>query len=194
MPPKSPGRPRSKRAQTAILGSAYALLEERGLAGVTIEAVAERAGVGKPTIYRYWANARELAMAAFMDQTELSVEAAEHEATITSLKNQLQRVVGRFATTAGRQSAVLMASADADSELSKAFRNQIILKSREEGRNILQRGMAKGEIRTDIPIETLLDMIYGPIFYRLLAGHAPLHDTFAEEIINLTLSSIVSCE
>ena len=115
MTSKAPGRPRSKRAHDAILTSAYELLEEGGLAGVTMEAVASRAKVGKPTIYRYWANARELAMAAFMAQTELRVEEAESERPVDALKNQLRRVVDQFATAAGRQSAILMASADSDS-------------------------------------------------------------------------------
>ena len=63
-PRRKPGRPRSERARQAILRSAFDLLQEVGPTRLTVEAVAARAGVGKPTIYRYWANAQDLAMAA----------------------------------------------------------------------------------------------------------------------------------
>ena len=189
MTAKSPGRPRSERAQNAILASAYELLEEGGLTKVTMEAVALRAKVGKPTIYRYWINAQELAMAAVMARTEPPVEETLTQSPLKNLKDQLQRVVERFASPAGRQTAILMASADTDSELSKAFRNQVILKSREQGRVILERAAEESLIPIDLPIETVLDMIYGPIFYRLLTGHAPLHHTFANEIVDALFSN-----
>lgn len=185
MTTKSPGRPRSERAQKAILASTFDLLEEGGLSKVTIEAVAARAKVGKPTIYRYWGNAQELAMAAVMAKTAATEASGIGRSATQDLKNQLQGVVERFSSPAGRQTAILMASADADSELSKAFRNQVILKSREQGRDILVRGMAQNEIREDLPLEIVLDMIYGPIFYRLLTGHAALHKGFAQEIVDV---------
>ncbi|MFK8048732.1 MAG: TetR/AcrR family transcriptional regulator [Halioglobus sp.] len=191
MTAKSPGRPRSERAQNAILASAYELLEEGGLTKVTMEAVATRAKVGKPTIYRYWINAQELAMAAVMARTEPPVEETLSQSPLKNLKDQLQRVVERFASPTGRQTAILMASADTDSELSKAFRNQVILKSREQGRAILERAAKESLIPIDLPIETVLDMIYGPIFYRLLTGHAPLHDTFANEIVDALFSNTI---
>ena len=62
-PPR--GRPRSETARTRILAAARALLEERGLPGLTVEGIAARAGVGKPTIYRHWPNAQAVAMDAF---------------------------------------------------------------------------------------------------------------------------------
>lgn len=184
MAKKSAGRPRSEQARTAILQSAFELLEEGGITRVTIEAVAARAKVGKPTIYRYWANAQELAMAAVMEQPADKQVNLAGLAPVLALKKQLRDVVTRFATPSGRQVTILMASAYPDSELSKAFRNQVILKSREEGRVILEKAIAAGKSPQEMPIDTVLDMIYGPVFYRLLAGHAPLHANFADEIVD----------
>jgi len=184
MSQKSAGRPRSERAQNAILLSAFELLESSGVASVTVEAVAARANVGKPTIYRYWANAQELAMAAVMAKSKATKRAEHSESPLQELRSQLSDVVERFASPSGRQTAILMASADPESELSKAFRNQVILKSREHGRGILQRAINQEQVKPEIPIESVLDMIYGPIFYRLLTGHASLHNEFANEIID----------
>ncbi|MEM7360192.1 MAG: TetR/AcrR family transcriptional regulator [Pseudomonadota bacterium] len=184
MTKKSAGRPRSEQARAAILQSAFELLEEGGITRVTIEAVAANAKVGKPTIYRYWANAQELAMAAVMEQpADKQLDLAGME-PVLALKTQLQTVVSRFATSSGKQATILMASAQPESELSKAFRNQVILKSREEGRFLVEEIMAADSAQNGMPIDTILDMIYGPIFYRLLAGHAPLHDDFADEIVD----------
>jgi AcrR family transcriptional regulator len=191
MASKSPGRPRSERARKAILASALSLIEEEGITGVTIEAVADQAKVGKPTIYRYWSNARELAMAAMMEQPDRKAVTKVSDPPLKQLETQLKAVIKQFSKSTGKQAAILMASSHWESELSKAFRNQVILKSREEGRQILEAAIGEGQVKPDIPIDSVLDMIYGPIFYRLLAGHIPLDDGFENEIIETLSKSII---
>ena len=115
-----------------------------GFGRLSIEAVAARSGVGKPTLYRNWANAQELALA----------------------------------------------SADPQSEFTKAFRNKVILASREAGRAILQGAIAAGEIAPPPDLEVLLDMIYGPVFYRLLVGHQPLDAALADAVIETVFRAV----
>lgn len=191
------GRPRSERAKNAILSSTYKLLKENGLSGITMEAVAAHASVGKPTIYRYWKNANELAMAAIMAKTKQQKPNEPGTNPVETLKQQLRTVISTFSKPAGRQIAILMASADNDTELSKAFRNQIILRSRDQGRDILKAAIEGKHIRVNVSpervpirIETMLDMIYGPVFYRLLSRHAPLDKDFADEIIETLTGSV----
>ncbi|MFK7755187.1 MAG: TetR/AcrR family transcriptional regulator [Sedimentitalea sp.] len=184
MTSKPRGRPRSATAHQAIVASALALLEERGLTGITIEAVAARAKVGKPTIYRYWANAQELAMAALMHQSPQISQTNGAQSDLDTLRAQLKSVIARFSTRSGKQAATLMASADPDSEVSKAFRNQVILQSRAEGRVILDQ-IFGNRTPTACSTDSLLDMIYGPIFYRLLTRHAPLEADLADDITNM---------
>ncbi len=109
---------------------------------------------------------------------------------IEALTAQVASVVQRFASRRGRQAALLMATAEADSELAKAFRNRVILSSRNEGKVYLKRAIEEGDLRGDVAIETALDLIYGPIFYRMLAGHAPLNEAFANEIVALALEGM----
>jgi AcrR family transcriptional regulator len=177
------GRPRSEAARLAILDAAYHLLLDEGLGRLTVEAVARRARVGKPTIYRYWRNAQELAMAALLSRGD-GQTLSEGGSARCSLRHHLCEVVAAFATNRGRQIALTLAASDGDSELAKAFRMQVILKSRETGRTFIEGGEATGELSTGGNIEVVLDMIYGPVFYRLLTGHAPLDRHFAEEIID----------
>jgi len=187
---KKRGRPRSVKAQEAILDAARDLLDEAGPARLTIEAVAARARVGKPTIYRYWANARELAMAALMARAPNSIDVAESQSALADLCTHVRGLIARFATTRGRQTALMLATAERDSEMFKAFRNQVIMTGREQGRAILERAQANGEVDPSMHLQTALDLVYGPIFFRLLTGHAPLTQDFADEVVKTLVAGI----
>jgi AcrR family transcriptional regulator len=181
---KSRGRPRSAAAQTAILEAAAQLIAAGGIGAVTMEAVARRAGVGKPTVYRNWASREELAMAALLKAGAPRTGVKDTGSALDDLNRQLLKVAQAFATPRGRNAALMVASADPDSELSKAFRNQVMLASREEGRAILKRAIAGRCVRRDANIDVALDMIYGPIFYRLQIGHAPVDGAFIQDLMS----------
>ncbi|GKY88805.1 hypothetical protein STA1M1_26740 [Sinisalibacter aestuarii] len=153
--------------------AAHAILMHEGFGRLSIEAVAQRSGVGKPTIYRHWANASELAMEALMAGFPATGGAGESglEAALTA---QIAALVRAFATTRGRQIAMALATADPESEFTRAFRNRVILSSREAGRTLIAEAAGRGEIAPPGEIEVVLDMIYAPLLYRLLAGHQPL--------------------
>ncbi len=199
MTKRKPGRPPNEAAREAILDTAYRILMQEGLGRLTIERVALEAGVGKPTIYRSWTNAQELAMAAFLSRPDvLSAEEGTktkgtRKARATArlaLKSHLTSVMRAFASTRGRQITLTMASADPESELAKAFRSQIILKGREIGRRLLEVAHASGEIHLNGNIETVLDMVYGPLYFRLLVGHQALSDDFAGQLVETVFDGI----
>jgi len=166
------------------------MLEEGGITALTIEGIAARAAVGKPTIYREWPNAHAVAMAALMSADDVTPKIARSPSAIIELKRQLRAVADVFASRIGRQAAIMIASAAGETELSKSFRNHFILARREEGRDIIGRGIAQREIRIGINIDVLLDMIYGPIFYRLLMGHGALDAEFTDAVVGHALQSI----
>lgn len=180
------GRPRSASARAAVLEAARALLEEGGLGAVTIEAVAARAGVGKPTIYRTWPNAHAVAMAALMDGEEGEGPTRGARTAISTLRRQLRSIARIFASRTGRSVALMLASSVGETELSRAFRNHFILARREEGRSLLRKAIERGELRGDLGpagLEVALDLLYAPIFYRILVGHAPLDDAFVDAVV-----------
>ena len=189
---KKPGRPADPALRHAILDTAYRILMDEGLGRLTVERVAAEAGVGKPTIYRTWTNAQELAMAAFMAQPEAEFAEPRSKSARKACSAHLAAVIRALATKRGRQITLTMASADPDSELAKAFRNQIILKSRATGRRLIELAVQSGEIRLRTDIETVLDMVYGPLFFRLLAGHQPLAPEFATQIVDTLFDGIGS--
>lgn len=109
---------------------------------------------------------------------------------VHALSRQMRSLVKAFATTRGRQITMTLATADPESEFTKAFRNQVILSSRETGRSLLEAAVDRGEIDRPPHLEALLDMVYGPVFYRLLVGHAPLDDAFAAGVVELALCAL----
>jgi AcrR family transcriptional regulator len=177
------GRPPSKAARAKALAAAVDILMQEGFGRLTIDAVALQSGVGKPTIYRNWANASELAMAALMEsQPKVSLQTAG--SLPVRLEHQIMAIVAAFATTRGRQIGLALAAADRDSEMTRAFRNRVILSGREVGRGLIAEAVREGQIAAPESTEVILDMIYAPIFYRLLVGHLPLDQPFARALVD----------
>lgn len=186
------GRPRDLGARKAILKAAYELLQDGGIAAVTIEAVAARANVGRPTVYRWWPNANAVAMAALMETAETSVSKVESKSAIAALRRQLRAVASVFSTPAGRSVASMLASSESDTEISKSFRNHFIFERREEGRALLKRAMREGAIRSDVDLDTTLDLLYGPLFYRLIAAPGTLQPSYSDRVLALVLEGLRS--
>jgi AcrR family transcriptional regulator len=207
------GRPRSVEARRAILRATHELLAEGGVSSVTIEGIAARAGVGKPTIYRSWPNAHAVAMAALMEGSPTATatmhaadattpnrshatlpvgEAKSQGSALGGLRAQLHDVARVFSAPLGRSVAMMIAAAEQETELSKAFRNHFILARRNEGRAFLARATATREIGGDFDMEVALDLIYAPVFYRLLMGHAPLTGRFIDEVLSLALTGLAA--
>jgi AcrR family transcriptional regulator len=181
------GRPRDPRTRAAILAAARALLERGGLTAVTIEAIAQKAGVSRPTIYRYWPNAPAVAMAAFLDVTGAPEAARSTRSPYAALRAQLHAVADAFAAPAGRSVAAMVAAAQSETELAKAFRNEFIARNRDATRLLLERCIEDGLIAPPADMELALDLVFGPLFYRLLMGHAPITRGFVDRLLDTVI-------
>lgn len=188
--PARRGRPRSADAQRRVLAAARALLAERGLSGLTVEGIAARAGVGKPTIYRQWPNAQAVAMDAFLETEEAVPGVSGRDPALTMLRRQLYGIATAFSSPAGRSTAAMIAAAQNDSELAKVFRNRFILRGRETGRALLAQAVAEGTVRGDVDVEVMLDLIYAPLFFRLLIGHGPLNRAFTDALLDTAMAGM----
>jgi AcrR family transcriptional regulator len=184
------GRPRDPQLREAILEAARALLEEQGPAALTMEAVAQRAGVGKPTVYRWWPNRHAVAMAALMASPAAAPAARRPPDALQALEQQLLDVAHTLATRTGRHVTSMIAAADPGTEVAKAFRHHFVLARRGEGRDCLQQAMQQGALRADLNVEVALDQIYGALFFRLLLGHAPVDEAFVRALLAQALRGL----
>lgn len=157
---------------------------------MTMEAVATRAEVGKPTVYRWWPDRHAVVMAALMAGPYPGEDPHVGKSAFDSLRNQLRQIATRFTSPTGRHITSMLAAADTESELGKAFRGHFVLARRAEGRAILEQGIADGEVRRDLEIDVALDELYGAVFFRLLLGHAPLDTDFIDTLIDQVMDGI----
>jgi AcrR family transcriptional regulator len=179
---RAPGRPRSERAHRAILRAANELLESDGFAAVTVEAIAERAGVSKATIYRWWPNRAAVVMDGFLSIVSSEVPFPHTGQAREDIRIHMRRLADAFGGKMGRTVAALIAEGQADPELAEALRSRWLSVRRAEAREILELGIERGELRVDLDPEVAVDVLYGPIYYRMLVGHAPLDDDFADAL------------
>jgi AcrR family transcriptional regulator len=179
---RAPGRPRSERAHRAILRAANELLESDGFAAVTVEAIAERAGVSKATIYRWWPNRAAVVMDGFLSIVSSEVPFPHTGQAREDIRIHMRRLADAFGGKMGRTVAALIAEGQADPELAEALRSRWLSVRRKEAREILELGIERGELRDDIDPKVAVDVLYGPIYYRMLVGHAPLDGDFADAL------------
>jgi AcrR family transcriptional regulator len=180
--PRPPGRPRSERARRAILQAANELLEGEGFAAVTVEAIAERAGVSKATVYRWWPNKAAVVMDGFLSTVSSEVPFPHTGRAREDIRLHMQRLTEAFGGKIGRTVAALIAEGQTDPELAEALRSRWLSVRRAEAREILELGIERGELREDLDLEVAVDVLYGPIYYRMLVGCGPLDEDFADAL------------
>lgn len=184
------GRPRDPASSLKVLEAARSLLAEGGVAAVTMEELAARAGVSRPTIYRSWPNAKAVAMAALMDASPAAPQAGAGGTARRDLNRVIAALADAFSTPAGRSAAELIAAADHSTELAKAFRHHLLLQTREQAVGILKGGIERGELRSGIDVEAAADLIMAPVFFRLMVGHRRLSASLAATIVEMALDGL----
>jgi AcrR family transcriptional regulator len=189
-PPRR-GRPRSERARTAVLSAAAELLLTQGLEAVSMDAVAERAGVSKATIYRWWPTKETLALDALHREWATARPARDTGSLpgdlLALVRPWLRRVRSR---SHGRVIAALVAKAHTDPEFAEQYRTRFVGARREQPRAVFRRAIERGEIPEDTEVEVALDLLYGPLYHRLLQGHAPPTDAFLHDVVDAVLASV----
>ena len=187
------GRPRSEKARTAILAAAIDLLLEQGLHAMSMDDVAQRAGVSKATIYRWWPSKELLALDALA--TAWATPTPDAQRNTGSLRGDLLAGLRAWMRQLkqkpyGRVIAGLVAEAQTDPDFAKLYREHFVQPRRANTRQLLLRAIDRGEIPADTNLDVTLDLIYGPIYHRLLHGHAPLTDRFAQQVIDTVITGI----
>jgi AcrR family transcriptional regulator len=186
-PGRAPGRPRCAITHQAILDCANELLEEIGFANMSIEGIAARAGVGKATIYRRWPNKASVVMDAFLAATAKELPFPNTGSALEDIRRQLRMVVKVLNGPRGRTIATLIGVVQSDNELAEAFRTRFVAVRRGEAKAVLQRGVANGEFKPDMDLESVLDCLYGPLYFRLLIGHDKSSVKYADQLVDLVL-------
>jgi AcrR family transcriptional regulator len=185
------GRPRSERARRAILRAASDLLLERGLNEISMDAVADRAGASKATIYRWWPSKELLVLDALLSEWATPADAVDTGSLDGDLRALILPWTRQLATKPyGRVISALVAGAQCDPQFAQEYQAHFVKLRREPARVALVRAIERGEIPGDTDIEAALDLLYGPFYHRLLHGHAPLTERFAQTIVDHVVAAL----
>jgi AcrR family transcriptional regulator len=170
-------------------------MAERGFAALTIEGVAARARVGKPTIYRRWGSKAELVRAAV---SRVGVEGLSPPDTGSLRGDVLAFAQARRASARATRANVfiprLVAEVSADPELRPFFEAAFVEPPRRLFATFLRRGIERGELRADLDVDTAVDLLLGPIVYRLLTsgGDLSVLDELPERLVQTALQGLAA--
>jgi AcrR family transcriptional regulator len=174
-----------------VLDSARTLVRDLGPRAVTIDEIATAAGVGKQTIYRWWPSKSAVIMDALVELTD-PVPADLPDDTYEAIRLQMRRVARMFASRNGELIRELVADAQGDRDLAEDFRQRFFAHRRTRGAATLAHGMATGELRPDLDIDDALDLLYAPLWLRLLVGHRRPSRPAADRLLALAWPGLVN--
>jgi AcrR family transcriptional regulator len=186
--PRPVGRPRDERTDRAILQATLELIAERGVHGFRTEDVAARAGVGKGAIYRRHRSKDDLvtaAVAALVDQEIVVPDTGSTRADLLALMHEAVELYR--GSVSGRLMPNLVSAMAERPELAQVFREGFLIRRRLALTEVFHRGVDRGDLRPDIDLELALDLLGGPLFYRLLITGGPLDKQLAEGVTKLIL-------
>ncbi|CAM5667646.1 MULTISPECIES: TetR/AcrR family transcriptional regulator [Streptomyces] len=188
---RGPGRPREERVTGAVLSAVVELVTEQGMGAVTMDAVAARAGVSKPAIYRRWPTKQDLVIAAaesrigVLSVPDLGDFRAELRVVLTA-RLEAYRMPGSDRLLAGLIGAAAEVGAD------RAEYARYTERITSETRRILERGVARGDVRADIDVRAAATLVAAPLLFRLI-GERELPDSqFVDALVDLVARAVAS--
>jgi len=185
VPAARKGRPPSEMAAShdVIMDAVYALLQEKPVRDLTMESVAKRAKVGKPTLYKWWPTKATLVLAMLCERMAPKLEKPTALSAEESLRFRVRSLIDAFNGPFGKIVAGLIAEGQSEPSVLKEFFDRWISPRRNATIADLQRGKDAGELRSDTGPDLLNDAIFGAIYYRMLLRSGPLTRRFGEELV-----------
>ncbi|HEY3559082.1 MAG TPA: TetR/AcrR family transcriptional regulator [Kribbella sp.] len=179
-----PGRKRSEESRLAILAAAFETVAEDGYAALSIERIAARSGVGKQTIYRWWPSKADVLLEALTFKADLYIPPPAGDSYAADLRAFLQ---ASFALARNEKVLAvlraLMAEAQIDEGFGNRFREDFLQRRREALGQVLDRADARGDLPTTIAPALVIDLVFGTLWYRVLAAHRRLDEDLVDELI-----------
>jgi AcrR family transcriptional regulator len=175
------GRPRSEKSRSAILKATNSLLLHQSVQELSIEGIAKKAKVGKTTIYRWWPNKTAIVMDALAAQPGVDTPMATPASNTEALQMQLERLIRMLQSKNGETIAQLFSEAQADHKSQEIFANTFLAPLIDAIEYSIDQGKTDGEFRSDFNTKLAVDILCGPIFFRLMGHPADFDDKFQTE-------------
>lgn len=184
------GRPRNVEAQKSILAASYELLLENGFQAVTVDKIADRAQVSKATIYKWWPNKAAVVMDSFLDAATARLPVPDTDSAFNDILIHATNLARFLTSREGTIITELLGEGQFDSGLAEAYRTRFFRPRRLEARSLLEKGIQLGELKKDLDLDICIDLIYGPIFYRLLVTGDTLDEPYVKHLVTSVFEGI----
>jgi len=173
------------------LNATLEILSAVGYDGLTIEAVARRAGVGRPTVYRRWSSKASLALAAVARTggTPPTPDFGNLRDDLMALQRHQMKLMNSalFKTVA----PALAAHFPADAHLAESYVRDFVDLRRSAVFAVIERAVSRDEVHSDADADLIYDALTGPLFYRAIARGQRLDRKFVEAIVDLVVTSVL---
>jgi AcrR family transcriptional regulator len=187
--PRRAGRPRSQTARRAILTAALGLAAERGPRGLTMSGLAERAGVSKETLYRWWRSKAEVLLEALAQYGEDAIPVPDTGSLADDLRSFMHATATALDHPTRRILRTLAAAAAADPAAADQIRRQFLARRRAALGAVLDRALERGELPDQAMAVTMQDLVFGSLWYRLIFDIGPLDDAWADAVTDAITGS-----
>jgi AcrR family transcriptional regulator len=184
------GRPRSAEAQRAVLNAARELFEAGGYKAATIHAVAARSGVAKTTIYRWWHNRASLLVEVLAEVHTAAVPLPAAGEPVRALVGELRDAAAAANGLTGKLMTALIAEAQHDPEVHAELLDGLFYPRRATTARVIRRAQEIGSVRPDVPPDVVADLLFGPLFYRLLVRHDPVTKPFMMQVFRCVMDGL----
>lgn len=182
------GRPRSEESRRAILDATRRLLTHMSVQKISIEAIAKKAGVGKTTIYRWWPNKQAVIMEAVFNQPGFQNFMPQASEPFDGIKAQVEKLVRQLAGKNGRIVAEIIGECQGDVEILKALVKNFFQDRYNVLAYYIQRGKGEGLFKESVDVEVAIDVVLGPIIFRLMSGQN-LDEAFSRRLVDMLRGS-----
>jgi AcrR family transcriptional regulator len=189
-PPAVRGRPRSNVARRAILDAARALVEKGGYAAATIEAIAARSGVAKTTIYRSWPNRSALLVDLLVELSAQAVPPPAGPNPLRALHTEMRGIADVSDDLPGRLLMALLGAAQHDTEIHRELVDRLFQVRRAATGRVVRQAQVEGALRPDVSPSVAVDLLVGPLFFRMFVRHEPLTVGFADQVFRNVLAGL----
>lgn len=183
------GRPRSEESRRAILDATRRLLTHMSVGKISIEAIAKKAGVGKTTIYRWWPNKQSVIMEAVFNQPGFQNFMPQASVPFEGVRGQVEKLVRQLTGKNGRIVAEIIGECQGDVEILKAMVANFFQDRYNSLAYYITRGKQDGSFRDDIDVEVAIDVILGPVIFRLMSGQN-LDEAFSKKLVEMLRGSL----
>jgi AcrR family transcriptional regulator len=173
-----------------VLDAARTLFEEQGYAAATIEAVAARSGVAKTTIYRSWPSRAAVLVDVLVEMATTLVPPPHGGEPIRAMAAELRGIASAINGPIGRLMTSLLGDAQIEPQVRSVLIERLFRPRSQASANNIRRAQASGTMRPDVPPHVAIDLLVGPLFYRMFVQHEPVTDTFVKQVLRYVVEGL----